>query len=139
MGAKAKAMSAVEKDTDDDIEDVPEDEIIARGNCIGLAALKFYILNSPPDSTMLYSPQESIKFEGQTGPYILYCYARTRSVLRKSGEEPLDLMQGDFACLSSLGTTLEEKVVVRLLLSFNGKLASAAENLNPAKVTKSVF
>merc|ERR1712039_952488 len=71
----AKAQSA-EKDIDDDTEDVTEDEIIARGNCIGLAALKFYILNSPPDSTMLYSPQQSIKFEGQTGPYILSLVVR---------------------------------------------------------------
>merc|ERR1712137_261077 len=134
----AKAQSA-EKDIDDDTEDVPEDEIIARGNCIGLAALKFYILNSPPDSTMLYSPQQSIKFEGQTGPYILYCYARTRSVLQKSGDDALELLHGDLACLSLLGTTFEEKVLLRLLLSFNGKLASAAENLNPAKVTKAVF
>lgn len=145
---KAKALAckggnkAPGEDDDEDedmMEELSEEEIQRRGICIGLAALKFYILNSPPQSTMLYNPSESIKFEGQTGPYILYCYARTRSVLRNSCIDVTSLLQSDLSCLETLGTTTEELVVLKSLFSFNDALLQAAKTHNPAKVCHAVF
>merc|ERR1712216_916198 len=58
--------------------ELSEEEVAQRAEKIGLAALKFFILSSPPGNTMVYDPQASIKFDGKTGPYALYTYARTR-------------------------------------------------------------
>merc|ERR1711904_65805 len=63
--------------------ELSEAEVMARAEKIGMAALKFFILSCSPESTMVYDPQDSIKFEGRTGPYMLYSYVRTRSILRK--------------------------------------------------------
>jgi len=135
----ARSCDAENDEEDDDVLELSEEEVRKRGNCIGLAALKFYILNSPPQSTMLYSPSESIKFEGQTGPYILYCYARTRSVLRNSCVDGVALLQGGMSCLDSLGSTAEEGVVLKCFFSFNDSLLQAAKTHNPSKVCHAIF
>ncbi len=57
-----------------------------RANAIGLAALSFFILKFNPKSEFIFNPKESISFEGETGPYIQYCYARIESILTKSKE-----------------------------------------------------
>ncbi|MFX1496396.1 MAG: arginine--tRNA ligase [Promethearchaeota archaeon] len=55
-----------------------------RAEIIGLAALKFYILKYNPTKGFVFNPEESISFEGETGPYIQYCYARISSIINKS-------------------------------------------------------
>lgn len=64
--------------------DLSETEVTHRSGTIALAALKFHILKVDPKSTMIYDPKASLDFEGDTGPYILYTYARLRSILQKS-------------------------------------------------------
>ena len=56
-----------------------------RADIIGLAAIKFYILKYSPIKGFVFNPEESISFEGETGPYIQYCYARISSIIIKSG------------------------------------------------------
>jgi arginyl-tRNA synthetase len=58
-----------------------------RAEIIGLAALKFYILKYNPAKGFIFNPEESISFEGETGPYIQYCYARIASIINKSNVE----------------------------------------------------
>merc|ERR1712100_629250 len=97
--------------------ELSEKDVMERAEIIGLAALKFFILSSSPESTMVYDPQDSIKFEGKTGPYMLYSYVRTRSVLRKcetSSEAVLEAAGPSMGCLSNLGTA-EERAVIRCL------------------------
>lgn len=116
------------------------EEVVKRAEKIGLAALKFFILSSPPENTMLYDPKASIKFEGKTGPYLLYSYARTRSILRKcmtSGQAVADAT-GDISCLAALGTA-EEKNVIRCLFNFNSSMHAAAIALDPAKICNCLF
>ncbi|MFX0033870.1 MAG: arginine--tRNA ligase [Candidatus Hodarchaeota archaeon] len=55
-----------------------------RAETIGLSALKFYILKYNPSKGFIFNPEESISFEGETGPYIQYCYARIHSIINKS-------------------------------------------------------
>jgi arginyl-tRNA synthetase len=65
-----------------------------RARQVGLAALKFYLLKIDPVKDMVYHPEESIRFEGETGPYIQYTHARIASILRKYGKtlpEKVDL------------------------------------------------
>lgn len=58
-----------------------------RARQVGLAALKFYLLKIDPVKDMVYHPEESISFEGETGPYVQYTHARIASILRKYGKE----------------------------------------------------
>ncbi len=64
-----------------------EEEKLYRANIIGMAALRFFILKFNPKSEFVFNPKESISFEGETGPYILYCYARIESIISKSKEK----------------------------------------------------
>ena len=67
--------------------DLNENEKKIRAEKIGLAAIIFYILKYNPVKGFVFKPDESISFEGETGPYIQYCYARIASIISKSGEE----------------------------------------------------
>ncbi len=58
-----------------------------RAEIIGMAALRFFILKFNPKSDFVFNPKESISFEGETGPYIQYCYARIESIINKSNEK----------------------------------------------------
>ena len=63
---------------------ISESEKLRRAKIIGLAAAKFYILKYSATKGFVFKPDESISFEGETGPYIQYCYARIESILSKS-------------------------------------------------------
>ena len=63
---------------------IPDEEIKKRAEKIGLAALKYFILKFDPSKSMTYDPKASIDFEGDTGPYLQYTYARANSILKKS-------------------------------------------------------
>ena len=67
--------------------DLTDKEKKMRAEKIGLAAIKFYILKYNPAKGFIFRPDESISFEGETGPYIQYCYARIASIISKSGRE----------------------------------------------------
>ncbi|MFX1311960.1 MAG: arginine--tRNA ligase [Promethearchaeota archaeon] len=67
--------------------DLPSSEKKKRAEIIGLAALEFYILKYSPVKGFIFNPKESISFEGETGPYIQYCYARIASIIAKSNTE----------------------------------------------------
>lgn len=96
---KMKSREGTIVDADDIIEEVEElayrevekryhdislVEKKERAEIIGLAALKFYILKYNPTKGFVFNPEESISFEGETGPYIQYCYARISSIINKS-------------------------------------------------------
>lgn len=65
-------------------DDISESEKSRRAKIIGLAALKFFILKFSAIKGFVFKPDESISFEGETGPYIQYCYARIASIISKS-------------------------------------------------------
>jgi len=99
---KMKSREGTVVDADDVIEEVEKfafDEVNKRypdlndkekkkrAEIIGLAAVIFYILKYNPMKGFIFKPDESISFEGETGPYIQYCYARIASIISKSGRE----------------------------------------------------
>ncbi len=65
-------------------QELKESEINHRAHIITLAALKFFMLKHDHQKDMVYNPKESVSFEGETGPYLLYTYARIKSILQKS-------------------------------------------------------
>ena len=73
----------------DRLAEMPADEAADTCRKIGLGALKYFLLKEDPRKNMLFNPKESIDFNGNTGPFLQYTYARIRSLLRKAGAEPL--------------------------------------------------
>jgi len=72
-------------------EELTEAELKTRGEIIGLGALKFMLLKFNPKTTILFDPAASLRFEGDTGPYVQYVAARINSIRRKAAERGLDL------------------------------------------------
>ena len=100
---------------------------------MGLGALKYFILKVDPRKNMLFNPEESIDFNGNTGPFIQYTYARIRSVLRKAGE---DLSGLKATSPSEEGCALEEKEVelIQRITEFPGVVRQAGEDFSPAVI-----
>ncbi len=96
---------------------------------IGMGALKYFILKVDPKKNMTFNPQESIDFNGNTGPFIQYTYTRIMSVLRKAAESDVKYVintAGDLECGK------KEAELVKLLLRFRPVVAEAARSLSPA-------
>lgn len=115
-----------------------EDAMKHRARVIGLAALKYYVLDFNPRTTVHFDPQKSIDFQGRTGPYLLYSYARIQSIAREAGGFP-GLSEADrSAALQALGTDLE-MAVVRELQDWPRMVALSARLLDPSKSTEQLF
>lgn len=71
----------------DRFADMPEDERAEVARIVGMGALKYFLLKVDPRKNMLFNPKESIDFNGNTGPFLQYTYARVQSVLRRAGED----------------------------------------------------
>ncbi len=92
---------------------------------LGLGALKYFILKVDPKKRMLFNPAESIDFNGHTGPFIQYAYARIQSLQRKAPESSeLDW--------STLTLNEDETIVIKSLLQFSDVVDQAARNFSPA-------
>jgi arginyl-tRNA synthetase len=105
---------------------LPEDEVRARAERIAGAALKFMLLKVTPAATMIYNPKESVSFVGETGPYLLYTYARIRRMLDEGGD-------AGAADPAALGHPSEASLAVTLL-RFGRAAERAAREYNPAAV-----
>lgn len=94
-------------------------------NAIGLGALKYYILKVDPKKRILFNPEESVDFAGNTGPFIQYTYARIQSIIRKANF--------DFSNKSKMTTLHEkEKELVKQLELFPEVIQNAAQHHSPA-------
>jgi len=97
---------------------------------ISLGALKYYILKVDPKKTMLFNPEESIDFNGNTGPFIQYTHARICSLSRKAKEKGLAIIDNP----SFVELLPKEKDLLKLLFDFPGIINEAGENYSPALV-----
>ena len=103
---------------------------------IGLGALKYYILKVDPKKRILFDPKESIDFQGNTGPFVQYTYARIRSILRKYNEVATGKPQ-----VTNLPTELheKEKTLLRSIGQFPAVVQDASDNYSPALVANYVY
>ncbi len=99
---------------------------------IGLGALKYFILKVDPKKRILFNPEESIDFNGNTGPFVQYTYARIQSLLKKGG-----LLKNDFSV--SITITEKEKEIIKHLKEFPMIVKLAGENYNPAGIINFVY
>ena len=114
-------------------EDIPEAEARESARKVGLGALKYFILKVDARKNMLFNPAESIDFNGNTGPFIQYTYARISSILRKAKEAGMDL-----SALTTLSNqiTLSEKEIslIQKLNSFEAAVRQAGQDYSPSGI-----
>jgi len=101
---------------------------------IGLGALKYFILKVDPRKKMLFDPEESVDFQGNTGPFIQYTYARIQSILRKAPQESI---QGEIP--AKLVLHAKEKELLKYLELYPETVQLAAENYSPALIANYVY
>lgn len=102
---------------------------------LGLGALKYYLLKVDPVKRMMFNPEESIDFQGNTGPFIQYVHARICAILRKA--EQLGIEPQVSESLSSLEPT--ENNVLQLIIDFPNKIEEAANGYAPSIIANYVY
>lgn len=122
----AKRMS---EDKINKLTDISEEEANEIARIVGLGALKYFILKVDARKNMLFNPEESIDFNGNTGPFIQYTYARIRSILRKASEAGLSVPD-----TLPAETELSEKEIglIQMLSEFALTVKQAGSDYNPS-------
>ncbi|WP_265129491.1 arginine--tRNA ligase [Chryseobacterium oranimense] len=113
------------------LEGLSEETKLASYEIIGMGALKYFMLKVDPKKKMLFNPAESIEFNGNTGPFIQYTYARTQSLLAKADYQ--------YKEVSDVALNQYEKELIMLLANYKTVVERAAEALSPALVANYVY
>jgi len=117
--------------------DCSEEETLEIARMVGMGALKYFILKVDPKKNMVFNPQESVDFNGNTGPFIQYTYARIQSVLRRS--------ELDFSNIENLQISLQtpinekEEELIQRLSEFPSIVEEAAAGFSPAVVANYLY
>ena len=111
--------------------DMPEQERNEVARIVGMGALKYFLLKVDARKNMLFNPEESIDFNGNTGPFIQYTYARIRSILRKAADMGLDYRHLP-AAVPALSTK-EEEIVARVA-EFAAVVRQAGQDYSPSVI-----
>ena len=131
MVATAKEMGK-----DRETEGATEAELNEIARIVGLGALKYFILKVDPKKNMLFNPQESIDFNGNTGPFIQYTHARIKSVLRKAAAEGIVLPE---QLDNSIETNEKETQLIQLLASYPNVVAQAGQEFSPSIIANYAY
>ncbi len=113
------------------LEGLSDEEKEKSYEIVGLGALKYFMLKVDPKKKMLFNPAESIDFNGNTGPFIQYTYARIQSLLNRA-----NFVEADFG---SYQPNDSEKELIMQLSNFKDVVEKAAETLSPAQVANYVY
>lgn len=105
-------------------------------NMIGMGALKYFILKVDPKKNMTFNPQESIDFNGNTGPFIQYTHARIKSVLRKADGQGIEIPEQLDA---DIVLSEKEEGLVQLLAEFSGVVKQAGDEYNVSLIANYVY
>ncbi len=137
MIATAEAMSKEHGRNND----LPTDEAQKLYAMLALGALKYFILKVDPKRNMLFNPEESIDFNGNTGPFIQYTHARIRSIIRKAQEQhnlAIDDTQ-QMIDWTIADITAKEKEIIKAIYDMPNVILEAANNYSPAMVANYVY
>ena len=126
MIGSARKMS---EDKINKLTDLSEDEANESARIVGLGALKYFILKVDARKNMLFNPAESIDFNGNTGPFIQYTYARIRSILRKASEAGISIPETLSAQTDLSG---KEISLIQMLADFPNVVKQAGSDYNPS-------
>ncbi len=126
MISDAAEMSA---DKVNRLEDISPEEAKEIARIVGMGALKYFILKVDARKNMLFNPEESIDFNGKTGPFIQYTYARIRSILRKAAEQGIEIPE-QLPLEATLNT--REISLIQRLEAFKDTVRQAGSDYNPS-------
>ena len=115
------------------VSDFTEDEKNEIARIVGLGALKYFLLKVDPRKNMMFNPRESIDFNGNTGPFIQYTYARIQSLLRKAASADLS------ADISAVEPNEKEVTLIQRLADFPSVVAEAGRTYSPALIANFVY
>ena len=115
--------------------DLSKEEIADINRIIGLGALKYFMLKVDARKNMLFNPKESIDFNGNTGPFIQYTYARTRSIERKAAEAGINVD------IAQVPATISEKEcsIIRMLNEFPAVVRQAGSDYSPSGIANYAY
>ncbi len=103
---------------------------------VGLGALKYFILKVDARKNMTFNPKESIDFNGNTGPFIQYTYARIQSILRKSAEAGISVPE---KLATGIELSTKEEGLIQMLADFNNVVAQAGSDYNPSIIANYTY
>lgn len=129
-----KEMSETAKNISEDLgklDGYTESEKKELYQTIGLGALKYFILKVDPKKRILFDPKSSVDFQGNTGPFIQYTYARIQSILRKA--------EFDINKKVSISLNTKEKQLIKLLENFPDIIQQSASNFSPALIANYTY
>lgn len=117
------------------LNDMPEEEKAEISRIIGLGALKYFMLKVDARKNMLFNPKESIDFNGNTGPFIQYTYARTRSIERKAAEAGIEVEN------ATAPATISEKEcgIIRMLNEFPNVVKQVGTDYSPSGIANYAY
>lgn len=113
------------------------EEASALYETLGMGALKYFLLKVDPKKRMLFNPQESIEFQGNTGPFIQYSHARIAAIMRKAVQLGVDFGTSGYAGMDKLENAERELIVV--LYDFEKKIRAAGEEFSPSLLAQYLF
>ena len=116
------------------LEDIKEEEASSLYRTLGLGALKYFLLKVDPKKRMLFNPQESVEFQGHTGPFIQYTHARISAILRRA--KTLEIVP---EIAPSINLHAREADLIYRLSLFPEIIKTAAEEYSPAVIAQYVF
>jgi arginyl-tRNA synthetase len=129
MIATARATSA-ELGKLDGLSKEETDEIM---RIVGMGALKYFILKVDARKNMTFNPKESIDFNGNTGPFIQYTYARIRSIMRKAADEGISV-NATLRAAQDMQISEKELGLIQMLIGFQDVVSQAADDYNPSVI-----
>ena len=116
------------------LDGLTPEEINEISETVGLGALKYFLLKVDPRKNMLFNPKESIDFNGNTGPFIQYTYARIRSVLRKAADQGIAI--GNYAAVNP---NEKEIALIQTLADFPATVEEAGRSFSPALIANYAY
>ena len=137
MDAMVSDAYDVSKEMTKKLTDVTEEEARETARKVGLGALKYFILKVDARKNMLFNPEESIDFNGNTGPFIQYTHARIKSILRKADEKAIAHTADAVKTDSEL--TPKEVRIIKILNTFPAKVAEAGAAHSPAVIANYAY
>ncbi|MCD8165234.1 MAG: arginine--tRNA ligase [Bacteroides sp.] len=117
-------------------ENASQEELAETARIVGLGALKYFILKVDARKNMTFNPKESIDFNGNTGPFIQYTYARIQSVLRKAAAEGITVPQ---QLTGSLELNPKENSLIQMLSEFPEVVKQAGEDYSPSGIANYTY
>ena len=128
MVANARQLS---EDKVNKLQDISDEEKAQIARIVGLGALKYFILKVDARKNMLFNPEESIDFNGNTGPFIQYTYARIRSILRKAEASGIDIPES-----VSLSAHINEKEIelIQKMNDYGAAVEQAGKDYSPSGI-----